>query len=199
VFLRDARLKVATVAWLAVLLFGSGAAFAHKIKVFASVEGGRIQGYVYFPGGSRAANLTVVALNPNGQRLAEAVTDANGDFSFEVRERCDHQLVVETADGHRATFLVEAKDLAPGQAEIPAAEAPPGPSVAPPAAGAEMPKAADLEQRIAEAVARQVRPLQEQIERSEERRRLQDILGGIGYILGLTGISFYFLAAKRRG
>jgi nickel transport protein len=198
VFPRETTLRAA--ACLAVVLIGSGGAFAHKIKVFATAVGGRIEGTVYFPGGGRAANLRVAVQTPDGRKLGEAVTDANGEFTFAVKEPCDHQLVVETADGHRATCLVEGKEFAPGAAAAPGAEPPRSPptgSVA--AAPPEAPAAPDLEQRIAEAVAKQVRPLQEHLVRSEERRRLLDILGGIGIILGLTGVSFYFLGRRKRG
>lgn len=43
-----------------------------------------------------------------------------------------------------------------------------------------------------------VRLLREDIARLEARIRLQDILGGLGYILGLAGLSAWFMARRRR-
>ena len=185
-----------------VALLSGGSAFAHKLKVFATAEGTRICGYVYFPGGGRAKAVKVEVLGPAGTKLGEATTDGKGEFTFEARVRCDHTLVADSGDGHRATFLLEAAELpdalpTPGG---PKAEDAPKPSAAGPAPRPvpQAPLAPELTQMLDEAVARHVRPLREQLERYEEKRRLHDILGGIGYIVGITGLAFYFLGARRR-
>ncbi|MFT3758920.1 hypothetical protein [Thauera sp.] len=49
----------------------------------------------------------------------------------------------------------------------------------------------------AAADADALRLLREDIARLEQRIRLQDILGGIGYILGLAGLSAWFMARRR--
>ncbi len=177
-------------------------ALAHRLKLFATAEGTTITGYAYFPGGGRAKRQTVQVLDAAGRRLGEVKTNDAGEFSFEATVRCDHRFIIETPDGHRSTFLVEAADLPQGlaapasaakeepakePAAAPEQEAQPPPSTGPPSA---------VEQVVEDAVARKIRPLQEQIERLEERRRVQDILGGVGYIIGLAGIAFYLLRAR---
>ena len=175
------------------VLLCPAAAEAHRIKVFATAEGSTISGRVYFPGGGRAKGVAVVFLAPDGARLGEAVTDEQGNFTFQTTARCDHQVIVETADGHRDATTVTADELdpalpartgaetaAPAEVDRPPADAPPG----------------DLEALVDRAVARHVRPLREQLDAYEERRRLHDILGGIGVIFGACGIAFYFLAKR---
>jgi nickel transport protein len=49
---------------------------------------------------------------------------------------------------------------------------------------------------IERAVARQVRPLREELMAAQDQARLHDILGGIGYILGLTGIALWWRARR---
>jgi nickel transport protein len=166
---------------------------AHRIKVFATAEGRTISGRVYFPGGGRAKGVTVAFLAPDGTRLGEAVTDEQGNFTFQTSARCDHDVVVETADGHRDSTTVTADELDPtlparagAETAAPAEDGPP-PAQAPPS---------DLEALVDRAVARHVRPLREQLDSYEERRRLHDILGGIGIIFGICGIAFYFLAKR---
>ena len=39
--------------------------------------------------------------------------------------------------------------------------------------------------------------LAEQLDRLEDTIRLRDVFGGIGYILGITGIMFYFLGRRK--
>jgi nickel transport protein len=179
-------------------------AFAHRLKLFASVEGATITGYAYFPGGGRAKGQTVQVLDPVGQRLGEVKTSDEGEFTLKATVRCDHRLVIESPDGHRSTFLVEAADLPeslPAPASAAKGEPAKEPTVAPeqkvePPPSAGPPSA--IEQAVEKAVSRRIRPLQEQIERLEEKRRVQDILGGVGYILGLAGIAFYLLARRRK-
>jgi len=186
---------------LLVLLAVATPARAHKLKVFAMGEGKAIAGYVYFPGGGRARGLTVRALASDGSKAGEATTNAEGEFTIPVAFRCDYELVAETADGHKATFTVKAADLAEELPALGAAEPKPTTraGAAPKAPSTSVtPPDADLRARVAQAVRDEVRPLREQIERYEERRRLHDILGGIGYIMGLGGLAFYFLGRRRR-
>jgi nickel transport protein len=49
-----------------------------------------------------------------------------------------------------------------------------------------------LEAAIERAVARQVRPLREEVAAARDAARLQDILGGIGYLFGLTGLALWW-------
>jgi nickel transport protein len=189
------------VAWLTVLAALAGTAHAHKLKIFAMGEGKAISGYVYFPGGGRAQGLTVKALGPDGATLGEATTNAKGEFTIPVKFRCDYELVTQTADGHRATFPVKAADLADDLP--PLGSAAPTPTTrqeaAPKAPSTSVaPSDAKLTALVEKAVRDAVRPLREQIEQYEEKRRLHDILGGIGYILGLGGLAFYFLGVRRR-
>lgn len=59
-----------------------------------------------------------------------------------------------------------------------------------------VPGCADLP-AIEQAVARAVRPLREQLALERERARLRDVLGGIGYILGLAGLWAWWRARDR--
>lgn len=55
-----------------------------------------------------------------------------------------------------------------------------------------------LQQWIEEAVHRQIAPLKRQLEAMQEQTRWSDVLGGIGYIVGLTGMGFYLLGMRKR-
>ena len=46
--------------------------------------------------------------------------------------------------------------------------------------------------------SKQIEELRRQIFESDERLRFRDILGGIGFILGLAGVAFYMKARGRR-
>jgi len=186
-------------------------AWAHKIKLFAAVEGKVISGYGYFPGGGRLKNARLDVIGPDGQKIGEILTNENGEFSYEAKVRVDHQLVMDSGDGHLAKFLISADELPqslPGPGT--AAQAAPAPATqeaakpAPPAAQeAVKPVVPALDQEklaalVEKAVSRQVRPLREQIEAWEEKIRWHDVLGGLGYLFGVCGLAF-FLIGRRRG
>jgi len=46
-------------------------------------------------------------------------------------------------------------------------------------------------------IEKKIVELQRQLEAHERQTRLRDILGGIGYILGVAGIAFYLLGRRR--
>ena len=55
----------------------------------------------------------------------------------------------------------------------------------------------DLQQQIETALARQLRPLREQLDAWQEQIWLHDILGGLGYIIGLAGLAYGLTNNKR--
>jgi nickel transport protein len=169
---------------------------AHLLKLFAAAEGTRIDGSVYYAGGSEAAGVSVIIRAPDGRVVAELRTDAEGRFTYSATERVDHLIAAETAEGHAARWVVTAGELS-GDMPTPVGIAVPSMS----AAGSSQPAAASdaasipsgpLAASIERAVARQIRPLREQLRKHEERVRLRDLLGGIGYIVGIAGLVLWW-------
>ena len=173
------------------LLLAAPPAGAHSLKMFAAVADGTITGVVYLSGGHRVAGVTVRAEGPNGEPLGEATTAEDGTFRLEVGRSVDHLLVADTGDGHRATLLVRASELATASAE-PTSSA----HAAEPPADTGPRRLDDLDQRIAAAVGTQVRPLREQLTAFEDRVLWRDVLGGLGYLMGLAGLAFYMLGHR---
>lgn len=186
--------------WL-VLLIGlliSSGAEAHRLSVFAAAEGDRIVGSAYFAGGHPAQGARVLIQDEAGTVLATMTPDPSGRFSYQVRAPTTYLVVVEGGDGHRAEWRVGADEFA-GAGAVPAAE-PPSPSVTPVSAAAVDGDVVSpaLLAAIETAVARQVRPLREELAAAEERVRLHDVLGGLGWILGLAGLGLWWTRRRRR-
>ncbi len=171
-------------ALLALPMIAHGhAALAHRMKVFAAAEGAMVSGYVYFSPGGRARDAAVVATVPDGTVIFQGRTDPDGGFRFEAGQRRDLRITAEGGDGHEASFVVRAAEL------------PDAPPAAPPVGTA--PPPADLAALVERSVARQVRPLREQLDAFQDAARWHDVLGGIGYIVGLGGLA-YGLAMRPR-
>ncbi len=165
-----------------VALPGRSPAFAHALHLFAEGDGTVIRGRAYYQGGSPAVEAQVLAFGPEGRKLGETRTDAEGAFTLSVTYRSDHRLLVVTGDGHGAEFRVPAAELSASLA----------PADAEPALPAEAASPAD---ELA-AIRSQLASLREQLAGYEQRTRLRDVVGGIGYIVGLAGVAFY-MAARR--
>ena len=86
-------------------------ALAHKSFIFATIPQKNIEGEVYFNGGEPGRNVTVMVLDPTGNKLGEVKTDEKGRFTFEPRVRCDHRLIADDGLGHRAEYTVKADEL----------------------------------------------------------------------------------------
>ena len=191
---------------LLVLLFLCPApAFAHKLRVYAHLKGTLIQGRVYFPGDVPARKIDVIARDPSGRELDRTTTDDDGKFTFTAREHVDHYLVAETSDGHGGgPYIVYAAEFS-GRlpAKGPATES--GSQVASQTTDVRVPTASTGNENEQATVTLQLTELRTQLDKlrqqifkSDERLRFRDILGGIGFILGLAGVAFYMKARQRR-
>jgi nickel transport protein len=159
---------------LCLLLACTGPALAHKLKLFVTSEGGQVTGSLYFAGGGKAGQLDGHVLDAAGQVVARLRTGDDGAFSFTPPDGAAYRIRFETADGHMAEAAIGAA------AQTPVAAAVTG-------------SAADLDA----ALARQLHPLREQIDALENRIRLSDIIGGLGFIFGLFGC-YAWIAARRK-
>lgn len=178
--------------------FVSGPVQAHVLRVFAAADGNRIDGSVYYAAGAKAEGAKVVIRTREGRVLAELSTGADGGFVFAASEQVDHLIVAETPEGHKGSWTVSAGELA-GEMPTPVGIAVPSASGAAQEGGmtgAANPPRSSLETLVEEAVARQIRPLREQILAHEERVRLRDILGGIGYFVGVVGVVLWWRARR---
>ena len=180
------------------LLFFQGNAYSHAVRIFAAAEGETIKGYVYFPGGGRLQNGTIKIYGPGEAFLAQVQTDQNGAFTYKAQDKTDHLFVYESADGHRAQFLLAGEQLAGNDAVAAASGTT---SILNQVSGnqqVDVPVSPHLEAALERVVARQIIPLRQQIETYEQKVRLHDILGGIGYIFGLAGLAFFLKGRRGR-
>lgn len=188
----------------------SGEARAHRVNVFAYVDGDAVQVECGFSKSQRVRNgkLTITDLE-TGEPVLEATTDANGEFRFRPSDAflaSGHGLKIrlDAGEGHQDEWKISAEELSalsepfpPGAAAPPAATAasgapapsaaPPGPSAAPVSVGAE-----ELEEIVGRVVEAKLGPIRQALARREQDGpELRDIVGGLGWILGLLGLAAY--------
>jgi nickel transport protein len=104
-------LLIATVA----VLVCSTAAMAHKVNLFAYVEGGKIYTESYFPDGSPVEGGKVLVYDSQDKLLLEGRTDKDGLFSFDVPKVDDLTIVIEASMGHKNSFELKKAEVEAGK------------------------------------------------------------------------------------
>ena len=174
-------------------------ALAHKVYLFAWVEGDTVYTDSYFPGKKKVKNGPIKVFDPAGKQLLEGKTDENGQFSFKIPQRTDLRIVLEATMGHKTEYLLKAEEIS-GIAVKPDTEkevdklqdSPPLGSV----------QTTDMEQIrivVEKAIDERLRPIERMLAKLQEERGpgLTEIIGGIGYIFGLMGIALYFNSRRK--
>jgi nickel transport protein len=171
--------------------------WAHKVNVFAWVEGDTVFVEGYFPGGKKSQDSLVEVFDPAGTKLLEGRTNEKGEFSFKIPERTDLMIVLSSSMGHKNDFIIPASDF--GKVEsLPSSPAQSSAerlkdSSAHPA------DLSQLEGMIDRALDRKLAPVIKLIrDTRKEGPTISEIVGGIGYIFGLFGLVMYFKSRNKK-
>jgi len=187
----------------ALLLLTAGAALAHRVNVFAWVEGNTVFVECKYPDGTKVHDGVIRVLDSVGKELLNGKTNDKGEFSFKLPKQDDLTVVLEAGMGHRGDWPLSKQDLAPaGDAPKPEPAAPsqPAPKTEAPSQAANEPAPATaspsppgIDQAIEKALDKKLAPVMRMLaEMHEPKVRLTDVLGGVGYIVGLVGVAAYF-------
>ncbi|WP_235851899.1 carboxypeptidase-like regulatory domain-containing protein [Litorivita pollutaquae] len=192
-------------------------AAAHKVIASVYASGATIEGEIGFSSGDMARGAEVIITDDEGAVLGRAITDEEGFFTFRPVAAVGHVFRADLGAGHVAQVRLEADELPRGltdtsaeavrydgaQAQAQAAGAglawsgggsAPG-DVVGGGVGAVMP--VEAQEALAQMLQDELRPLRREVMALKETRRVQDVLGGLGYIAGLFGLGFY-IAARRK-
>jgi len=177
----------------AIILIGSHVpALAHKVMIFAWVEGDTVFTESKFSGGKKVINAPVVIFDKDGKKLLEGKTDNKGEFFFKIPKVTDLRIVLNAAMGHKAEWtlpeseiresgaIVEKKntDETSGQIAVGLSKE-------------------EVRKIVEDSLDKKLRPIVRMITESKNTKpSLTEIIGGIGYIFGLMGVALYF---KNRG
>ena len=220
--------------WAAILFaVSAGPAQAHRVNVFAYVEGDDVVVECSYSRTERVRFGDIEVANAaTGAVYLTGKTDEKGSFRFPVppaarAAKADLRVVLRAGEGHQNEGVVKAAEYqaaAPAAAlstpaTAAAAPAPTASSDVPPVAGktAQTPPGAAsaalraspsvvaldpaaLEAIVEEAVEKKIAPLRAiLVGEQEQGPGLAQIVGGIGWLVGLAGIAAYVGSRKRPG
>jgi nickel transport protein len=201
-------------ACLAALVWSAPAAWAHKVSVFAYVQGDAIVVEGFFGGKSKAMDCGVEVFDQQGVKLKEGKTDSNGIFSFPIADMGGAsgpiRFVLTAGMGHLADYSLSAADLPSGTKTTDAAD--PGPAAVKDAAEkisvvkeTQPQDTAAIKKLVEEAVKIQLEPVvamlgsQQKLllEQKDKSPSITEIIGGIGWIFGIAGVWAYFAGRRQ--
>ena len=176
---------------MALVVTNAVPAHAHKLVLNVYPGDQRIEGELGYSDGRMAKQATIQIEDSAGNRVGEAVTDDEGFFDIKRPSDVVLVFVANAGGGHVARVEVAAVVAANNttQANKPG-------SKDDPAATQKQPGGLTREE-VAAVVRAELRAVRQELARLREARDLQTILGGIGYIIGLVGIGYYFAAKAR--
>lgn len=196
------------------LLF-NGNALAHKVTVFAWVEGNTVLGESKFSGGKKARNAQIIVWDLNGKELLRTKTNEKGEFSFPIPAKTAMRIELIAGMGHKADWTIPLEDL--GETIAVESSREQGPPASEPGSepdsGHSLQAAASIgpaqidparlesivENAVTKALNKKITPLTKMVADLEHKGpSMNEILGGIGYIFGLMGVAMYFSSRKKK-
>jgi len=176
-------------------------ALAHKVYVFAWVEGDTVYTDSYFPNKNKVIGGRIEVYDPAGNRLLEGQTDDNGAFSFRIPPRkTDLRIVLEATMGHKTEFTMKAEELG-GEAEgerTPSESPPAGDDSRAQSLPAVHVDREEIRRVVEESLDLKLKPVLRQLAKLQEEKGpgLTEAVGGIGYIVGIMGLVLYVRSRK---
>lgn len=87
-------------------------AIAHKVNVFAYVEGDTVYTESYFPDGKSVESGMIEVLNASGKKILEGKTDKEGLFNFPIpNPKEDLTIVLNATMGHKNSYLLKKSEM----------------------------------------------------------------------------------------
>ena len=182
---------------------------AHKVSVFAWVEGKTVKGESKFSGGVRPMNAAIEVFNKKGELIYEGKTDEKGAFSFVPENPEEMKIVLKAGTGHQGEWTLRDIDFGitenqtgsgtsnnaqenSGKDEVNTKET-----------SVSAVSLSEIEKAFESALDKKLGPITAQLAElnmanAEKGPTVRDIMAGIGYILGLFGFAAYF-QSRRKG
>ncbi|MBN2427128.1 MAG: hypothetical protein JXK94_02205 [Deltaproteobacteria bacterium] len=184
-------------AFVIFIISFAASAQAHRVTIFAWVDGDTIFTESKFGNGQAVKGGKVLVSDEAGNQLLAGETDDNGEFSFAIPQKSALKIVLNATMGHRAEWYVPLSEIT-GKETIPpekSVSSETGPKSQPPLAAPV--STHDLENIVEKVLDRKLKPVNRMLaEIQHPGPSFRDIFGGIGYIFGLMGVGAWFRYRK---
>lgn len=171
--------------------------FAHKLSTFAYKEGDQIIGEAYFVDGSPCINCKIEVFDKKGAKILETLTNERGEYKFGIKESGELKIRVIAGEGHLAEYKIKIEELEKEKKiqnekniEKNISKKENLPSL----------NKEEIKDMLKQAIREEnegIKNLILEVKKDMNRVKVHEILGGIGYILGILGL-WAILKNKKR-
>lgn len=196
------RLILATCLALAATLVLAAASHAHKVNIFAYVDGDTVVSDSGYSRTKRVQGGTVEVLDAaTGQVLLTGTTDKDGLFAFPIPAKAreghmDLLLRLKAGEGHQTEWTVKYAEYGSADAAPSAIEAAEPVEAAPAKVTAPMSGGVGVAE-VEAVVRKELAPVKRMLaDMNQSGPTVSDIMAGIGYIFGLFGVAAYMKSLK---
>ncbi len=178
---------------------------AHKLLLSYWLSDGEVVGEIGLSNGTFAKGADIEVSQANGELITIVRSDDNGLFRYRPQVVEPHRFFADLGSGHIAKFTVSAEEIEAGKSGAlmggSGIAASGGQALPEEVLRARVPMpnsgiAATDQNAIKGLIRQELTPLRREIIALREKNGLQSILGGIGYIVGLFGLAFFWMGRK---
>jgi nickel transport protein len=183
---------------IGLILFFQSVALAHKVYIFAWLEGDTVYVESYFGSKKKVQGSLIQVFDLSGEKLLEGRTNERGEFSFKSPQKDNLRIVVDTGTGHKNEYILKAEELTDSSdVKTEAANTDEAEAIS---SSPALLEAEQIRIIVEQALESQLKPIRRELARSRKEKGpgFTEVVGGVGYIFGLMGVIMYFRSRKKR-
>lgn len=190
------RLILAVCVTMAAMLCMAAASEAHKVNIFAYVDGNSVYTDSGYSRSKRVHDGVIEVYDAaSGTMLLSGKTDENGKYDFGIpgvaREgQMDLRILLKAGQGHQAEWIVKYDEYGAAKGPFAATE--------PDHTHVAVAKSSQEQADVEAIVRRELAPVKQMLaEMHQSGPSMTEIIGGIGWIIGLFGVAAYMKSRQK--
>ena len=93
------------------LVLGASPALAHKVNLFAYVEGDKVYTESYFADGQKVQGGEIEVVDASGTKLLSGKTDDKGGFAFPLTKKQTLTITINSGMGHKNSYVLNKEEM----------------------------------------------------------------------------------------
>jgi nickel transport protein len=171
--------------------------FAHRVNIFAYIEGHKIYTESYSSDGKPVVSGKIEIYNEMDELIHSGNTDEQGKYAFTIPLRTNLRIVLDAGMGHRAETAIKKNEIPELTKSTNKATKEQYNLDKTQGRDREISEREVIREIVDQVYEEKIEYLITRLNQRSHPIEFRDILGGLGYIFGLAGIILYFKRKKK--